>query len=180
MAVGVACVVLAGATDVAQAQNLGQNKVQYERFDFQVLSTENFDVYFYPEERRAIELAARLAERWNTRLSEVLRHRLSSRQPLIIYAAPTHFQQTNVTSGQIGEGTGGFTEPLRRRIVLPFAGPLADTDHVIGHELVHAFQYDIASSADAGQSARLQGSTRCRCGSSRAWRSTCRSVLDRR
>lgn len=24
------------------------------------------------------------------------------------------------------------------------AGPLADTDHVLGHELVHAFQYDIA------------------------------------
>jgi hypothetical protein len=43
------------------------------------------------------------------------------------------------------EGTGGVTEPLRRRIVLPMAGPLADTDHVIGHELVHAFQFDIKS-----------------------------------
>jgi Tol biopolymer transport system component len=28
---------------------------------------------------------------------------------------------------------------------MPLAGPLADTDHVLGHELVHAFQYDIAS-----------------------------------
>ena len=43
----------------------------------------------------------------------------------------------------IGEATGGVTEILKRRIVLPLAGPLAETDHVLGHELVHAFQFDI-------------------------------------
>src|SRR5204863_4054332 len=31
----------------------------------------------------------------------------------------------------------------KRRIVLPLAASLAETDHVIGHELVHAFQYDL-------------------------------------
>ena len=36
-----------------------------------------------------------------------------------------------------------MTEAFKRRIVLPFAGPLEATDHVIGHELIHAFQYDI-------------------------------------
>ena len=53
-------------------------------------------------------------------------------------------RQTNVIAGQIGEGTGGVTEGFKRRIVMPFAGSLAETDHVLGHELVHAFQYDIA------------------------------------
>jgi hypothetical protein len=46
----------------------------------------------------------------------------------------------------IGEGTGGVTESLRRRIVMPFAASLGETDHVLGHELVHAFQYDILGS----------------------------------
>jgi hypothetical protein len=36
------------------------------------------------------------------------------------------------------------TEAFKRRIVLPMAGPLEATDHVLGHELVHAFQYDIS------------------------------------
>ena len=40
-------------------------------------------------------------------------------------------------------------EPIRRRIVLPLAGPLADTDHVLGHELVHAFQFDITRNPNA-------------------------------
>ena len=36
-----------------------------------------------------------------------------------------------------------MTEGLQRRIVLPIAASLKETDHVLGHELVHAFQYDI-------------------------------------
>jgi hypothetical protein len=43
----------------------------------------------------------------------------------------------------LGEGTGGVTEGARRRVVMPMAATLGDTDHVLGHELVHAFQYDL-------------------------------------
>lgn len=132
----------------ADAQYFGRNKVQYETFDFQVLTTEHFDIYFYPEEEAAVQLAARMAERWYTRLSRLLRHELSGRQPLILYAAHPHFQQTNALPGEVGEGTGGVTEMFKRRIVLPFAGGLAETDHVLGHELVHAFQFDMATRRD--------------------------------
>ena len=150
-----ACILLAllalicGSASTAQAQYFGQNKVQYEKFDFKVKKTEHFDIYYYPEEEQAVDLAARMAERWYARLSRVLRHELSSRQPIILYAAHPHFQQTNALSGEIGEGTGGVTESFKRRVILPFAGGLAETDHVLGHELVHAFQYDISSSEDA-------------------------------
>ena len=137
-----------GSASTAQAQYFGQNKVQYEKFNFKVKATEHFDIYYYPEEQQAVELAARMAERWYARLSRVLRHELSSRQPIILYAAHPHFQQTNALPGDIGEGTGGVTEMFKRRVILPFAGGLAETDHVLGHELVHAFQYDISSTED--------------------------------
>src|SRR5687767_3219359 len=140
---------ISGSAATADAQYFGQNKVQYEKFDFKVKKTEHFDIYYYPEEEQAVDLAARMAERWYARLSRVLRHELSSRQPIILYAAHPHFQQTNALSGEIGEGTGGVTESFKRRVILPFAGGLAETDHVLGHELVHAFQYDISSSEDA-------------------------------
>lgn len=132
----------------APAQYFGRNKVQYERFDFRILPTEHFDIYYYPEEEAAVRLAARMAERWYARLSRLLHHELRGRQPLILYAAHPHFQQTNVLEGEIGEGTGGVTESAKRRVILPFAGGLAETDHVLGHELVHAFQYDMAAQAD--------------------------------
>ena len=134
----------------AHAQYFGRNKVQYKEFKFEVLKTEHFDVYFYEEERQNAERVGRMAERWYARLSTVFEHQLSSRQPLMLYASHPDFEQTNVVGGMIGEGTGGVTEGLKRRVVLPLAGTLAETDHVLGHELVHAFQYDISARRQAG------------------------------
>jgi Tol biopolymer transport system component len=138
-----ATICLAG-TATAQTSYFGRNKVQHKEFKFEVLKTEHFDIYFYPEEREAALQVSRMAERWRARLSQLFEHSLTAPQPIVLYASSPDFQQTNVVEG-IGEGTGGVTESLKRRVVLPMAGTLADTDHVLGHELVHAFQYDIAS-----------------------------------
>src|SRR3990172_4193353 len=133
---------LACVAPAARAQ-FGRNQVQYQTFNFQVMRTEHFDIYFYEEERPTVEVTARMAERWYDRLSRVLDHQWRGRQPLILYASAAQFQQTNAISGGIGEGTGGVTEGFKRRIVMPLTGALAETAHVMGHELVHAFQYDI-------------------------------------
>lgn len=141
----------------ADAQYFGANKVRFETPSFRVLTTEHFDVYYYPAEADGARLAARLAERWYARLARVFGHTLRGRQPLIIYASPSAFRQTNIVDGDLGEGTGGVTESLRRRIVLPLAGSLDATDHVIGHELVHAFQFDITTKAESASERRAPG-----------------------
>src|SRR2546425_13297403 len=143
-----ACITVALAAP-ASAQYFGRNKVQYKKLHFQVLKTEHFDLYFYPEEGDGVDTAARMAERWHAGLERLLAHPLRGRQPLVLYASHPDFEQNNIIPGELGEGTGGVTEPLRRRIVLPMGGPLADTDHVIGHELVHAYQFDITTNPNA-------------------------------
>ena len=127
----------------ADAQYFGRNKVQYDTFDFKVLQTEHFDVYYYPEEAEAARQVGRLVERWHARLGTLLNHQLTGRQAVILYASHPQFEQTNVIEGMIGESTGGVTEGGQRRIVIPMGASLAETDHVLGHELVHAYQYDI-------------------------------------
>lgn len=155
-----AALCLAFIPATADAQYFGRNKVQYEDFDFEVLKTEHFDIYYYASEGEAVALAARMAERWYARLSEVLGHQLRGRQPLILYASHPHFQQTNALFGQPGEGTGGVTELFKRRIILPFAGPLAETDHVLGHELVHAFQFDLTGGRGPVTGSNVPGALR--------------------
>ena len=144
---------LAGLTLVgpptAQAQYFGQNKVQYDQFDFRTLETEHFVFYFYPEEERAVRDAARMAERWYDRHTEVFLHRFDEKKPIIFYANDADFQQTNVTPQPIGQGTGGLTEPLRERVVMPLAASYGETNHVLGHELVHSFQFDLGLNADS-------------------------------
>jgi hypothetical protein len=135
------------AATSADAQYFGRNKVHYDRLDFRVLQTEHFDVYYYLEEEEATRHAARMAERWYERFSTLFDHRFNERQALVLYASHPHFAQTNLTSGTPGEGIGGFTERAKSRIAMPFAAGLGETDHVLGHEIAHAFQIDIAKRA---------------------------------
>ena len=62
------------APSAISAQYFGQNKVQYETFNFQVMRTPNFDIYHYPEERAAVEKAAKLAEQWRIVLGQRSTH----------------------------------------------------------------------------------------------------------
>ena len=140
---GSAVLFLCLATD-AGAQYFGRNKVQDDADRVLVLATDHFDIYYSQEDAGAAALAARMAERWHARLTVALQHTLRGRQPIVLYGSHRRFEQTNVHSGLIDESTGGFTDSRKRRIVLPFAASLADTDHVLGHEIVHAFQFDIA------------------------------------
>jgi hypothetical protein len=135
--------VLLACSAPASAQYFGRNKVQYEDFDFRVLATPHFDVYYYEAEREAAEHAARMAERWYRQLSTKLDHELSERPPIVLYASHAHFVQTTVAPGLLPEGVGGFTDHEKGRVVLPFTPGLKETDHVLGHELVHAFQRDM-------------------------------------
>ncbi|MGH8518740.1 MAG: basic secretory protein-like protein, partial [Panacagrimonas sp.] len=131
----------------ADAQYFGRNKVQYEKFDWRILKTDHFDLYFYPAESLKVHDAGRQEERWYTRLSDIFRHQFD-RKSVVLYADHPDFQQTNVISGQLTEGTGGVTESLLDRMVMPMTGYYAETDHVLGHEAVHVFQYDIANKAE--------------------------------
>lgn len=128
----------------ASAQYFGRNKVQYETFDFKILQTPHFDIHFYPEEGSAVEDAVRMSERWYERLARMFQHEFEERKPIILYADHADFQQTNTLRGTLSEGTGGVTESLKNRVIMPLTGSYADTDHVLGHELVHAFQYNVA------------------------------------
>ncbi len=145
--VGVAaCAVLARPLP---AQYFGRNKVQYDRFEWRILPSEHFQIHFYPATTQATADAARLAERWYVRHKGLLEHEFSG-NPLILYADHPDFQQSNVIEGLISQGTGGVTEGLRERVIMPFTGSYADFDHVLGHELVHVFQYRIAEASNGG------------------------------
>jgi WD40 repeat protein len=140
----IAAVISLFAVETAVGQYFGRNKVQYDQFDFQILPTEHFDIYFYPEQEEKIYDVARMAERWYRRHTRTFLREFRDKKPLIFYASDADFQQTNVIGGFIGEGTGGVTESLKQRVVMPLTGIYGETDHVLGHELVHSFQYDIA------------------------------------
>ena len=141
--------VLLCATRLDAQQYFGMNQVQYKHFDWRVIETEHFLVHYYPEERAGAMDAARIAERSYARLSKILDHQFREKKPIILFSSRSEFGQNNVT-GDLGEGTGGVTEALRHRLILPLTGDLGSFDHVLTHEMVHEFQFDIFARGKAG------------------------------
>lgn len=119
--------------------HFGRNKIQYEDFDWNVLETEHFDVYFYPEMQMLAEHGAAFAEEAYAELQNRFNFSVTRRVPLVFYSSQLHFKQTNITDGFIPDGVGGFYEFLKGRVVIPANGNLHRFRRVIRHEMVHVF-----------------------------------------
>ncbi|HXH19524.1 MAG TPA: hypothetical protein VNJ07_10625 [Chitinophagales bacterium] len=141
---------------LCQAQYFGQNKAQYKRMDFTVLQTPHFSIYNYLEDDSVKTRVGRLSELWCAQHQSLLKDTFRERNPLIIYNNHEEFQQTSVIPGLIGTGTGGVTEAMRNRMVLPFHESNAQTSHILGHEMAHAFQYHLIKTSDSASLASLE------------------------
>lgn len=131
------------------AQYFGQNKVRYKNLKFKVYRTPHFQIYYYLQNDSMIKRFAQESETWYTLHQQVFRDTFKKPNPIILYANHPDFQQTTAIDGEIDVGTGGVTEGLKNRIVMPVMETNQMTRHVIGHEMVHAFQYHILLGKDS-------------------------------
>ncbi len=129
------------------AAQYGKNKVQTHSLDWQVLVTPHFDIHFHDGAEELAVRASIIAERAYKEYADRLGRDLPFRVPFILYSSHSDFAQTNIADWLIGEGTGGFSEPFRNRIVLPYPASHEQFVHVIRHELVHVFMFDMAFGA---------------------------------
>lgn len=141
------------AMDV-QAQYFGQNKMRYKSLKFNVYETPHFNLHYYLENDSLVRWLAKESEIWYELHQQVFRDTFLRKNPIILYANHPDFQQTTTVQGEIGVGTGGVTEAFKTRVVMPVMQINHQTRHVLGHELVHAFQYRVLM--EGGDSTRLE------------------------
>lgn len=133
-----------------QAQYFGQNKVRYKNLKFKVYQTPHFQIYYYLKNDSVIKRFAQETELWYTIHQQVFQDTFRKFNPIILYNDHPDFEQTTAIQGEIGVGTGGVTEGLKNRVVMPLMETNQTTRHVIGHELVHAFQYHLLLDRNGG------------------------------
>ncbi len=133
------CVSFAGA----QETYFGKNKVQYRNFDWDYIQTDHFDVYFYDNEYDLAKFAAEELEKAYAITSDQLNYYVQRRIPVFVYSSHNDFQQTNITGSEPSEGTQGFTEVFKNRMVVHFMGSYESFRHLLHHELTHAMAFDL-------------------------------------
>ncbi|MBZ0263567.1 DPP IV N-terminal domain-containing protein [bacterium] len=129
---------LVSSPSESEAQYFGQNKVNYDTFEWYYLRTENLKIYHPKDSYEIAEFTAWAAEESFQQICDILEYTPENRITIVVYPSHNTFTETNVSFGIQGESTGGFTEFLKNRVVIPYEGSYEKFRHVIHHELTHA------------------------------------------
>ncbi|MBN1128161.1 MAG: PD40 domain-containing protein, partial [Chitinispirillaceae bacterium] len=135
--------VLLALAIVSPLFGFGKNKVQYTDFAWNYLPAPRFTLYFHQDQGPLPAVSYRMTEEVYRSLNRRFRFSHKIPVPVIVYGNANSFVQTNIITELLPEEVGGFTEVFKNRVVVPFTGSYDDFNHVIHHEMVHAFQFGI-------------------------------------
>ncbi|MEW5794722.1 MAG: hypothetical protein AB1772_00030 [Candidatus Zixiibacteriota bacterium] len=139
----VVSIILFAINATGQETYFGKNKVRYRDFDWSYIQTRHFDIYFYEDAYSIAKFSANVLEAAYKEVSDELNYNLQHRVPVFLYNSHNELQQTNIIPNLLSEGIGGFTEPFKNRIAVPFTGSYEDLRHVLHHELTHAVVHNM-------------------------------------
>jgi hypothetical protein len=126
-----------------ETEFFGENKIVYDRFDWETYRSTHFVIYFYEKEAVSLQKVASYAESAYDDISRQLNFQIPKPINLIYYATHSDFEETNTLQNFIPEGVGAFALPTRNRMVLPVDLPDEKLQKLIAHELTHVFQFEI-------------------------------------
>lgn len=122
------CVLLLSFETWAQGINttFGQNRVEFDRFEWSYVRSDNFDSYYYTAGREMASFAIRYAEENLHAIETQLDHSLSGRVEIICYNSLSEYKQGNFDLEELAQNTGGYTAVNNNQIYVYFNGDHAD------------------------------------------------------
>lgn len=134
----------------AKAQNFfptqepfGKNRIQYRPFKWQVLTSQNFEVYFYEGGQKTATLAIQLAETDFDRITEILGYSPFSRTKVFIYTSTQDLNQSNVGLNLSSEREIKEENLAKSRIEIAYSGNSASFRKDLIREVSHVYVHDM-------------------------------------
>lgn len=102
--------------------NFGKNRVQYKNFEWEYISSPNFDVFFYKDGDKIAQLTAQLAEDDFARITDFVGFAPYSKTKIFVYNSTTDLQQSNIGINRQNFSYGGQTNFTKSQIEIAFTG----------------------------------------------------------
>ena len=116
------CISFTSVAQMSQDQ-FGKNRIQYKKFTWKLISTENFDVYYYFEGEALAPIAATHVESVFRKLESTLGYSNLNKTKVLIYNSISDLQQSNIGLQQ-GTSVGGSTNLVKPTVEVAFTGDL--------------------------------------------------------
>jgi hypothetical protein len=137
-------------TCLVQAQNFfptqepfGKNRIQYRPFKWQVLTSQNFEVYFYEGGQQSATLATQLAESDFDRITEILGYSPFSRTKIFVYTSTQDLNQSNVGLNLSSEREIKEENLAKSRIEIAYSGSATSFRKDLVKEISQVFIHDM-------------------------------------
>ncbi len=105
-------------------ETFGKNRVQYRTFNWQYVSSENFDVYYYDERKKVATESIQYLETEFDRITDLIGYPPYLKTKVFLYNSVTDLQQSNM--GILGQqySIGGQTEFIKPYVEIAHPGTL--------------------------------------------------------
>ena len=102
----------------------GKNRIQYKQFNWQYLSSENFDVYYYDDRRKVATEAIQYLEGEFDRVTDLIGYPPYLKTKVFLYNSITDLQQSNIGLNNTQYNVGGETEFIKPIVEIAHPGNL--------------------------------------------------------
>lgn len=121
---------------------IGKHRIQYDEFDWQYLSSPNFDVYYYGKADLA-KSAAQHAELEFEDITDLLGFSPYAKIQLYIYESKSDLRQSNVGLNEENNLIGGHTSFSKSIIEIPFPGNQVQFRYEIRQSMARTLLYEM-------------------------------------
>ena len=105
-------------------ESFGKNRIQYRAFEWQYVSSENFDVYYYDARRRVATEATLYLETEFDRITDLIGYPPYLKTKVFLYNSITDLQQSNMGINGQQFNVGGQTEFIKPYVEIAHPGTL--------------------------------------------------------
>jgi hypothetical protein len=136
------------AADATQAQTsqeaFGRVRIQYKDFDWQLLSTQNFNIYYYGGGDVSARRAAEYAEQELQRITGLVGYYPYSKTTVMLYNSVSDLRQSNIGLDQDKYQTGGETDLTRMsKVQLAFQGQQTQFKRDLSYQVTRVLLNDM-------------------------------------
>jgi hypothetical protein len=124
-------------------EQFGKNRIQYRPFHWKVLSTQNFEVYYYEGGQQNATLAIQMAESEFDRITDVLGYSPFNRTKIFVYNATSDLNQSNVGLSLSSEKEIREENLAKSRIEIAYSGSAAMFRKELTREISRVFIHDM-------------------------------------
>lgn len=148
----------AAAQNYPSLEQFGKNRIQYRNFNWKIIRTANFEIYFYQDGNTLANLTAQYAESEFDRITELLGYTPYNRIKIFLYNSPQELAQSNIGISLVGELDSREIDLAKSRLEIAFTGDQVSFRKRLIHDVSMLFIYDMlygGSLKDALQSSLL-------------------------